>query len=119
MNCPLNCLTCSVCCQKGHTLETCPNGDALQHRDVEFVEQLILPSLRKAYGIKTATPLPKRKEPPRRFAPVLEVLEEDSAIRAILRANGIEPSNKMKDNKVKLTKVAEELGRSLYYIPVK
>ncbi len=69
-----------------------------------------------AYGICSYTPLPEpvyEIEPAHR--PVLEVVDTDRDIRATLIRFGKSEKGKMKDLRLRLGKVADELGRQLVY----
>jgi hypothetical protein len=119
INCPLNCFFCSICCSYGHTTDDCPDHELSKHRDIEYVEQLLPPSIRKSYSITSLTPLSKKTAAPGPTLPTLEVEESEKSIRAILLANDIQPSNKPKENRRLMKQLADELGRKLYYIPAK
>ena len=51
------------------------------------------------------------------YEPVLEVYDTDQNIRATLMRHGKQVGNKMKENRVRLQKLADELKRKLLYIP--
>jgi hypothetical protein len=81
------------------------------------VEQLIPGSVLDAYGICSYTPLP---DPAYDLEPlhtnVLEVIDIDKNIRAILLNYGKSDKGKLKDLKQRLTKLADELGQKLVYV---
>lgn len=81
------------------------------------MEQLIPYSLVQAYGITSHTPLAKGRtvQKPKHEA-VLEIEDNDRAIRAVLMNYDIQPSGKMKENRRLLKQVADQLGRKLVYI---
>jgi hypothetical protein len=85
-------------------------------RKPQYVEQLLPASLVEAYGIQTRTPLPnvdvEIKSP---YKPALEVYDSDKVIRATLMNYGKPYSGKMKENRLRLQKLADELGRELLY----
>jgi hypothetical protein len=77
---------------------------------------LLPASLLESYGIQTRTPLPKEDvEIQCEYKPVLEVYESDKVIRATLMNYGKPYSGKMKENRLRLQKLADELGRELLY----
>lgn len=62
---------------------------------------------------KTPLPSPNVKRQPQ---PLLEVKDEDSHIRAMLRNYGKQVAHKMPENRALLNALAEELGRKLVLI---
>lgn len=110
---------CSVCCSYGHFTEDCPDHEVLEHRVVQFVEQLIPHSLLKKYNITTTTPLNSYTQAKPKYEPVLEIEETDKAIRAVLMNYSLQPSGKMKENRRMLKQIADEQGRKLVYIKAK
>jgi hypothetical protein len=91
------------------------------------MEQLIPPSLMETYGISTRTPLPSNPTPEKAAEWLLEVPETDEALRAALVAAGVKPmicqekgkkeNREITENKKRLQKVADRLGRKLVFIP--
>lgn len=117
MKCPLsNIYYCSVCCAYGHLTKDCANYEALRHRQVEFVEQLVPPSLLDQYQVTSQTPLRSEKLPPLKGPRSLEVEDSDKAIRQLLMNNDITPSGKMKVNRRLLKQLADQQGRMLIYL---
>lgn len=99
----------------------CPDGEVLEHRKPEFIEQLIPTSLLDIYNIQSTTPLVNKDvEIKPKYEPVLDVYDTDKNIRAILMNHGKSISNKPKENRLRLQRLADELGRKLIYnkIPV-
>lgn len=81
------------------------------------LEQLIPGSLLDAYGIMTVTPLPDPSiELQPAYTPVLEVIEKDKNIRAILLNYGKSDKGALKDLKIRLQKLADEIQQKLVYI---
>ena len=107
---------CSVCCSYGHLTDDCPDYEVIQHREPEFIEQLISPSYLQQYKIESRTPLPYSREFKHRFEPVLEIEDSDKAIRQVLMNYSIQPSGRMKENRRLLKQLADELGRKLVYL---
>ena len=91
------------------------------------MEQLIPPSLMETYGISTRTPLLSNPTPEKAAEWLLEVPETDEALRAALVAAGVKPmicqekgkkeNREITENKKRLQKVADRLGRKLVFIP--
>lgn len=112
---------CGICAIYGHTTLMCPDGDVLEHRKPEFIEQLIPTSLLDTYNIQSMTPLVNKDvEIKPKYEPVFDVYDTDKNIRAILMNHGKSISNKPKENRLRLQRLADELGRKLVYnnIPV-
>ena len=81
------------------------------------MEQLIPGSVLDAYGICSYTPLPDASiELEHAHTPVLEVVETDRDIRAVLLRYGKSDKGKMKDLRIRLHKLADELGKRLEYL---
>ena len=118
MHCPLMAASyCGICATYGHTTMMCPDTQVLEHRKPEFIEQLIPTSILDAYNIQTTTPLAnKDTEMKSRHEPVLEVYDTDKNIRAILMNYNKPIANKSKDNRIRIQKLADELGRKLVYL---
>lgn len=116
INCPIQ-YYCGICARRcNHTTLHCPNKEALLYRKPTCVEQLIPGSLLDAYGICSYTALP---EPNYEIAPahppVLEIVDRDRDIRAALLNYGKSEKGRMKDLRIRLAKVADELGVTLVY----
>ena len=108
---------CSICCSYGHLTDDCPDCEVLQHRQPEFMEQLVPPSVLQHYKITSRTPLPSTDvSKSYRFEAVLEIEESDKAIRQVLMNYDIQPSGRMKENRRLLKQLADELGRKLVYL---
>ncbi len=111
---------CSVCCSYGHFTEDCPDNEILEHRVVQYAEQLIPHSLLKRYNVTSRTPVgPYKSDAKAKCEPVLEIEDTDKAIRAVLMNYSIQPSGKMKENRRLLKVLADEQGRKLVYIKAK
>jgi hypothetical protein len=90
------------------------------------MEQLIPPSILVEYNIQTQTPVKNARiqEMPRKF--IMEVPENESAIRAAILAAGEKPmicqekgkreKKEMLENKKKLQKIADAAGRKLVFV---
>ncbi len=108
---------CSICCSYGHLTDDCPDCEVLQHRQPEFMEQLVPPSVLQHYKITSRTPIPSTDvSKSYRFEAVLEIEESDKAIRQVLMNYDIQPSGRMKENRRLLKQLADELGRKLVYL---
>ena len=114
--CPIQ-YYCGICARHcNHTSLHCPNKEALEFRKPTCMEQLIPGSLLDAYGICSYTPLP---EPSYELQPahtsVWEIVDTDRDIRAALLNYGKSEKGRIKDLRVRLNKVADELGMTLVY----
>jgi hypothetical protein len=97
------------------------------HREPQFIEQLIPPSLIEKYEIKTRSPIPGVPEPAKAKEWLLEVAETEDALRAVLTAAGVKPmicqekgksnQREITENKKRLQKVADKAGRKLVFLP--
>jgi hypothetical protein len=115
--CPLKQSTyCGICALYGHTTINCIDEEVLELRKPNYIEQLIPPSIREEYNIKTKTKIQIKIQIKPKYEPVLEVINNDKYIRAILQNNNITISGKAKENRLRLQKLAEELGRKLLFI---
>ncbi len=118
-NCPLHHSSyCSICCSYGHLTENCPDDEVVKHRQVEYVEQLVAPSLLQRYKICSKTPLPGPAEPLTLHEPEWEVENSEKTIRQILMNHGIQPL-KPKENRRLMKQIADDMQRKLVYIDVK
>lgn len=105
---------------------TCPDIVTHAYRKPHLMEQLIPPSILIEYSIQTQTPLKNARIPemPRKF--IMEVPENEMAIRAAIIAAGEKPmtcqekgkreKKEMTENKKKLQKIADAAGRKLVYV---
>jgi hypothetical protein len=113
--CPLRASQyCSNCALYGHLTKTCPAKS--KYAVPTYVEQLIPPSLLKEYDVKTLTPLTPCIVEKEESEYLLEIKDNEKAIRAYLITHGIQPTGKMKDNKDKLQELAKKLGRRVVFI---
>jgi hypothetical protein len=108
---------CGICAKYGHTTKRCPDKEAIYYRKPTCLEQLIPGSVLDAYGICSYTPLPDPVFPMEPIhTPLLEVIDNDKNIRAILLNYSKSDKGKMKDLRLRLQKLADELDRKLVYI---
>ena len=118
MNCPITQSNyCGICARKGHTTLRCPDKEAIHFRKPTCIEQLIPGSVLDAYGICSYTPIPDPVydlDPI--HTPVLEVIDIDKNIRAILLNYGKSDKGKLKDLRIRLAKLSDEMGKKLVYI---
>ena len=116
INCPIQ-YYCSICARNcNHSTLRCPNKEALAYRKPTCLEQFIPGNVLDAYGICSYTPLPEPLyELECAHKSVLEVVDTDRDIRATLIRFGKSEKGKMKDLRLRLSKVADELGRQLVY----
>ena len=99
-----------------HTTLTCPDKQALYFSKPTCLEQLIPGSVLDAYGICSYTPLPDPSlQMESIHTAVLEVVDTDKDIRAILSRYGKSDKGSMKDLRLRLHKLADELKRKLEY----
>ena len=118
---------CGLCASYGHSPSNCPDGVTRAYREPQFMEQLIPPSLMEKYGIATRSPLPSNPKPEEATEWLMEVPETDEALRAALVAAGVKPmicqekgkkeNREITENKKRLQKVADRLGRRLVFLP--
>ena len=81
-----------------------------------FVEQLLPPSLLEEFGIDTLTPLPGViRQIPKPFQATLTVLDNDKAIREVLRKNGLKPKGRVKANRLLIEQLANRDGLRLIF----
>ena len=118
---------CNLCCANGHSPAECKDSVILGFREPQFLEQLVAPSLLETYGITTMTPISgKSISPVIATDDILEVPETDEALRTILTFYGVKPmicqekgkadKKEIKENKKRLQKVADGLGRKLVFV---
>lgn len=80
------------------------------------MEQLIPGSVLDAYGVTSYTPLPDPLYPLESgHTAVMEIVDTDRDIRATLLNYGKSEKGRMKDLRIRLNKVADELGLILVY----
>jgi hypothetical protein len=118
---------CGLCASYGHSPSCCADGVTRAYREPQFVEQLIPPSLIEQYGIKTRSPIPGVPEPAKAKEWLLEVSETEDVLRAVLTAAGVKPmicqekgksnQREITENKKRLQKVADKVGRKLVFLP--
>jgi len=118
---------CGLCASYGHSPSCCADGVTTAYREPQFVEQLIPPSLIEQYGIKTRSPIPGVPEPAKAKEWLLEVSETEDVLRAVLTAAGVKPmicqekgksnQREITENKKRLQKVADKVGRKLVFLP--
>ena len=117
---------CGLCASYGHSPIGCPDTASRAYREPHCLEQLIPPSLLAEFDIRSYTPLFSQKiiDAPRTV--IMEVPETEEAIRAALIAAGEKPmicqekgrreKREMMENKKKLQKIADILGKKLVYV---
>lgn len=108
---------CSVCASYGHCTNDCPDEEVWVHREPQYLEQLLPTSALCRYNITTKTPLPTPKFT-RKPQPVMEVKDDDTHVRAILRNHGKQIAGRDKENRLRLQKLADELGQKLVFLSV-
>ena len=119
-NCPLRRSSyCSICCSYGHLTDDCPDYEAIYHRKVLYVEQLIAPTLLRHYNIISKTPLSTKEPPTSLFEAEWTVEDTDKAIRQVLMNYEIQPSGRPKENRRLLKELADERHLKLVYIKTK
>ena len=131
-DCPLiSSSYCGLCASYGHSPSTCADAVTQAYREPQFVEQLVPAGFLEEYGIRSQTPLPgavKRMEVAQATQRLMEVPETDEALRAALTAAGVKPmicqekgkkeNKEITENKKRLQKVADKMGRKLVFLPV-
>lgn len=108
---------CGICAKYGHTTLRCPDKEAIHYRKPVCLEQLIPGSILDAYGICSYTPLPDPNvelEPA--YTPVLEVIDSEKHIKAILQNHNKPDRGSIKDLRTRLQKLADELHKKLVYV---
>lgn len=116
MDCPIQ-YYCGICARTcNHTTLHCPDKQALRYSKPTCLEQLIPSSVLDAYGICSYTPLPDTSVKLETLhTATLEVVDTDRDIRATLSRYGKSDKGKVKDLRLRLHKLADELGRKLQY----
>lgn len=116
-NCPLvSSSYCGICASYGHITRMCPDEKVLELRVPQYMEQLIPPSALQAYNITTRTSIEHLVDRKPIHEPVLEVYDTDRNIRAILMNYDKPISGKVKENRLRIQRLADELGRRLVYL---
>jgi hypothetical protein len=98
-------------------MSECPDTQSWVHREPEYLEQLLPSNILCQYNITTKTPLPEKRWS-RVPQPILEVKDDDVHVRAILRNHDKQISGIDKENRIRLQKLADELGQKLVYLSV-
>ena len=126
-NCPLQKMRyCGICAVYGHNQHNCPDQDAMMEREPLYLEQLIPSSLAIDYKIQSRTPLATQPTIRAPQKPIMEVPENEEAIRAALVAAGEKPmicqqkgrleKKEIFENKKRLQKIADIYGRKLVFV---
>lgn len=120
--CPLrNSWYCSHCATYGHLLSTCPAKPAAVFLQPTYIEQLIAPSDRVAFGIHSKTPLPSvvaAATTPSSSADetgILEIKKDDRVIAAYLQARSIHIPRKVSKRQA-LEEYAAQMGKRVVYV---
>lgn len=125
--CPLRKLRyCGICAVYGHNEHNCPDEDAMTEREPLYLEQLIPASLAMDYNIQSTTLLSSKPPLRVRQKPIMEIPENEEAIRAALVAAGEKPmicqergrreKKELTENKKRLQKIADIYGRRLVFV---
>jgi len=115
-----------MCASYGHSPATCPDRITRSFREPQFVEQFIPSGLLEEYGIATCTPLPALTAARPTTAAILEIPENDEALRAAVIAAGGKPmicqekgkseKRELAENKKRLQKLADAKGQRLVFL---
>ena len=118
--CPLrNSWYCSHCATYGHLLSTCPAKPAAVFLQPVYIEQLIAPSDRIAFGIHSKTPL--TSAPAAAVASsvdetgILEIKKDDRVIAAYLQARSVRIPRKVSKRQA-LEEYAAQMGKRVVYV---
>ena len=125
--CPLRKLRyCGICATYGHNQYNCPDEAAMLHREPLYLEQLIPAAISIEYSISSRTPLATAQALQINTKCIMEVPENEEAIRAALVAAGEKPmicqqkgrteKKEIIENKKRLQKVADLYGRKLVFL---
>ena len=105
---------------------SCPDIVTQAYRKPHLMEQLIPASILMEYNIQTQTPLKGVRIPEMPRKVIMEVPENESAIRAAILAAGEKPmicqekgkreKKEMIENKKKVQKIADAAGRKLVFV---
>jgi hypothetical protein len=117
LECPLRMSQyCGVCACYGHSPRKCPDMIEQNYQIPRFIEQLVPPSLLEEFGIDTLTPLPGvSRRIPKPFQATLTVLDNDKAIREVLRKNNLKPKGRVKANRLLIEQLANRDGLRLIF----
>lgn len=117
---------CGLCAIYGHNTMNCPDILTQAYRQPHLMEQLIPPSLLAEFNIKSQTPLASIRIPEMPRNVIMEIPENEGAIRAAILAAGDKPmicqqkgvreKKEMMENKKKLQKIADIAGKKLVYV---
>lgn len=125
-SCPLKkAYYCGLCAKYGHSPAMCTQTTGMLYREPQFVEQLVAPSLLAEYQIDTCTPITGVPFPTHPERTIMEVPETEEALRAALTSFGVKPmicqekgrreQKELTENKKKLQKIADKMGRNLIF----
>jgi hypothetical protein len=117
---------CGICAIYGHSPASCPDATTAAFRTPLYAEQLIPASLLMEYNVTSRTPLSGIVIPEESSKVIMEIPETEEAIRAALVAHGEKPmicqdkgkreKKEITENKKKLQKIADALGKKLVYV---
>jgi hypothetical protein len=117
---------CGLCASYGHTQMGCPDLLTQAFREPQYLEQLVAPSLLEQYGITSRTIIPSCPITAVKGEHLMEIPETEDALRAALVAAGVKPmicqekgkkeNKELIENKKRLQRVADKLGRKLIFI---
>lgn len=116
--CPLrNSWYCSHCATYGHLLSTCPAKPAAVFLQPVYMEQLITPSDRIAFGIHSKTPLSSVTAVASSVdeTGILEIKKDDRVIAAYLQARSVRIPRKVSKRQA-LEEYAAQLGKRVVYV---
>lgn len=110
----------------GHSPASCPDTMTIANREPKYLEQLIPAYLILKYNIQTQTPFKNIYITQIKHQSIMEVPEDEMSIRAAIQAAGEKPmicqdkgkreKKEMIENKKKLQKIADILGKKLIFI---
>jgi hypothetical protein len=116
LECPLRkAQYCGICALYGQSPRSCPDTEIYPYRQPQFLEQLIAPSLLEEFKITTATPLAACERSHPEFPATLIVLDNDRAIREVLRKNNLKPKGRVKANRQLIESLAVANGMRLIF----
>lgn len=117
--CPLSQSSyCGICASYGHCTDNCTDTHVLQNRVPVYLEQLLSPSVLESYSIRSRTPLHEQGTEKQIHDSVLEVMDSDKHIRAILMNYSKQISGKAKENRIRIQKLGDEIGRKIVFVKV-
>jgi hypothetical protein len=116
--CPLKTATyCCLCASYGHSVRDCKLDKI--YREPQFLEQLIPPSLLEENKIISNTPILKKMSTmPKPLKPVIDIIDDPKAIRALLKSKNDMPNIKERDKskyKKHLNTIAKKNDESVVY----